>query len=142
MSTPGDGDWTARRGDVIRARQSALEAARRAEHERATGLIREAIAGYRAAGIDPIPLRARTDRGASVRTSLTGWYLKTDRTIAVDSEARYYVMRVPDGLRARLRGADPEPTDAPMVVGRGARDGETFDLPELLESRRTDPVRP
>jgi hypothetical protein len=29
-----------------------------------------------------------------------------------------------------------------MVVGRGARDGETFELRELLEMRLTDPVRP
>ena len=142
---PGPGpaeDWTARRAEVIRAQEEALHAARRDEHEKATALLREGIAAFRAAGIDPVPLRARTDRGASVRTSFTGWYLKKDRSIAVDTEARYYVMRVAGGLAARFRGEDPEPTEAPLVVGRGARDGETFDLPELLEMRLRDPVIP
>ncbi|MBN3585964.1 hypothetical protein JYB64_26585, partial [Algoriphagus aestuarii] len=78
----------------------------------------------------------------SIRTSLHGWYLKQDRTIAVDTDARYYVMRVDGGLRSRLRGATPEPSLAPLVVGRGARDGESFDLDELLEMRLEDPVRP
>ena len=60
----------------------------------------------------------------------------------MDTEARYLVMRVDGGLRARLRGAAPEASYAPLVVGRGARDGETFDLDELLHMRLQDPVRP
>ena len=43
---------------------------------------------------------------------------------------------------SRLRGATPEPSPAPMVVGRGARDGETFEIRELLQMRLADPVRP
>lgn len=140
--TPDGTAWKEQRAEVLRAQEEALAAARREEHERATAQIREGIAAFRAAGIDPIPLRARTDHGASVRTGLRGWYLKQDRTVAVDEEARYYIMRVPGGLRSRLLGADPEPRDAPLVVGRGARDGETFDLSELLAMRRADPVRP
>ena len=45
-------------------------------------------------------------------------------------------------VRARERGAAPEASYAPLVVGRGARDGETFDLDELLHMRLQDPVRP
>lgn len=141
-ATPDGEDWARRRSAVIRAQAEALRAARRDEHDRATALLREGIAAFEAAGIDAAPLRARTDRGGSVRTSLLGWYLKHDRSIAVDTAARYYVMRVPGGLGARLRGQDPEPSDAPLVVGRGARDGETFDLPELLAMRLRDPVAP
>ncbi len=137
---PGPDDWTTRRAEVIRAQEEALRAARRDEHEKATALLREGIAAFEAAGIAAVPLRARTDRGGSVRTSLRGWYLKKDHSIAVDTEARYYVMRVAGGLAAHFRGEDPEPTEAPLVVGRGARDGETFDLPELLEMRLRDPV--
>lgn len=139
---PGNGSWSDQRREVIAAQERALVAARAQEHERATAKIREGIAAFEAAGIAPIVLRARTDRGASVRTSLRGWYLKQDRTVAVDTEARYYVMRVPHTLGARLRGYDPEPTEAPLVVGRGARDGETFDIDELLAMRAADPVRP
>jgi hypothetical protein len=60
----------------------------------------------------------------------------------VDLEGNYYILRVDGGVMNRLRGATPEPAQAPMVVGRGARDGETFELRELLEMRLTDPVRP
>lgn len=135
--------WREQRAAVVRAQQEALVAARRDEHERATEILREGIAAFLDAGIEPMPLRARPDSGrGSIRTSLTGWYLKHDRTLAVDTEARFYVMRVPGGLAARLRGADPEPSDAPLILGRGARDGETIDLRELLEHRLTDPVAP
>lgn len=136
-------DWTSKRREVIEAQQNALEAHRREEHERATAIIRTAIEAYRAAGIEPIPLQARPFTGnGTIRTSLTGWYLKHDRTLAVDEEARFYVLRVPGGLMSRLKGATPEPSPAPLVVGRGARDGETFEIRELLQMRLEDPVRP
>lgn len=144
VSDAGDPEtWRERRADVLRAQEAALEAARRDEHERATALLREGIAGFRAAGIAPIPLRALADHGrGSVRTSLTGWYLTASRTLGVDTEARFYVLRAPGGLLSRLRGVELEPRDAPLVVGRGARDGETVTLEELLRMRREDPVRP
>ena len=136
-------DWTSKRREVIQAQQNALEAQRREEHERATAIIRTAIEAYRAAGIEPIPLQARPFTGTgTIRTSLTGWYLKHDRTLAVDEEGRFYVLRVPGGLLSRLKGATPEPSPAPLVVGRGARDGETFEIKELLQMRLEDPVRP
>lgn len=134
--------WSQERAEIIRVQEQALAASRREEHERATALIREAIARFTAAGIAPVPLRARTPTGRRVRTSLHGWYLTEDRTVAVDTEARYYVMRVPASLAAIWRGADPEATDAPLVVGRGARDGESFDLADLLERRLHEPVTP
>lgn len=142
MSAEGDQeDWTRHRREVFAAKERALHAAREAEHEQATAMIREAVARYQQAGIPAVPLRARPYRGGgSIRTSLTGWYLKRDRSLAVDSEGRYYVMRVDGGLLSRLQGATPEPVPAPLVVGRGARDGDTFGLEELLEMRLQDPV--
>jgi hypothetical protein len=134
-------EWSRHRREVVEAKEQALRAAREDEHERATALIREAVAGFLAAGIDPVPLRARPYRGGgTVRTGLNGWYLKQDRSLAVDAEGRYYVLRVEGGLLARLRGAAPDPSPAPLVVGRGARDGDTFGLEELLRMRREDPV--
>lgn len=142
MTAQGDQqDWTRHRREVFEAKEQALHAARRAEHEKATAMIREGVARFEQAGIAPVPLRARPYRGGgTIRTSLTGWYLKQDRTLAVDREGRYYVMRVDGGLRARLQGATPEPGPAPLIVGRGARDGDTFRLEELLAMRLRDPV--
>lgn len=136
-------DWTRHRRELFAAKEEALHAAREEEHRRATTKIREAIDAFYDAGIDPVPLRARPYTGAgTIRTGVQGWYLKRDRSIAVDTAARYLVMRVDGGLRARLRGAAPEAVHAPLVVGRGARDGETFGLDELLQMRLQDPVRP
>ena len=142
MRADGDQeDWTRHRREVFAAKERALHAARDEEHAQATALIREGVARFEQAGIAPVPLRARPFRGGgTIRTSLTGWYLKQDRSLAVDREGRYYVMRVDGGLRARLQGATPEPGHAPLVVGRGARDGDTFRLEELLEMRLQDPV--
>ncbi|HEX7352973.1 hypothetical protein [Brachybacterium sp.] len=142
MRAEGDQeDWTRHRREVFEAKEQALRAAREVEHERATSLIREWIARYEEAGIRPVPLRARPYRGSgTLRTSLKGWYLKQDRTLAVDAEGRYYVMRVDGGLRSRLRGATPDPAPAPLIVGRGGRDGDSFQLEELLEMRLQDPV--
>ncbi|MFC7464456.1 hypothetical protein [Brachybacterium sp. GCM10030252] len=144
MSAQGEQqDWSRQRRQVLEAKEQALHAAREDEHLRATATIRDAVARFREAGIDPIPLRARPyTGGGTIRTSLRGWYLKRDRSLAVDAEGRYYVMRVDGGLRSRLRGATPAPSPAPLVVGRGARDGDTFRLEELLEMRLEDPVRP
>jgi len=136
-------EWIRHRAEVIAAKETALRLAREEEHERATATIREAIDRFRRAGIAPVPLRARPYSGpGTIRTSLHGWYLKHDRSLAVDTEGRYYVMRVDGGVRSRLRGASPPPRSAPLVVGRGARDGDTFELDELLQMRLQDPVRP
>lgn len=142
MRAEGDQEeWTRHRREAIETKERALRAARDAEHEKATATIREGVARFEHAGIAPVPLRARPYRGGgTIRTSLTGWYLKQDRSLAVDREGRYYVLRVDGGLRARLRGATPAPGLAPLIVGRGARDGDTFLLEELLEKRLQDPV--
>ena len=134
-------EWIRHRREAVEAKERALRAAREAEHEQATAMIREAVARFEEAGIAPVPLRARPYRGGgTLRTSLTGWYLKHDRSLAVDREARFYVMRAEGGLFARMRGATPAPGHAPLIVGRGARDGDTFRLEELLERRLQDPV--
>ncbi|WP_114853818.1 hypothetical protein [Brachybacterium sp. YJGR34] len=144
MSAQGDQQqWSRHRQEVIEAKEQALRAAHEAEHERATAMIRAGVERFLAAGIGPVPLRARPYTGSgTVRTGLEGWYLKHDRSLAVDAEGRYYVMRVDGGLLSRLRGASPEPRPAPLIVGRGARDGDTFQLEELLQMRLEDPVRP
>ncbi len=133
--------WSQQRAEVIAAQEQALEHARRTEHEKATAILREYVERFETAGIAPRPLRALPFKGSgTIRTPLHGWYLKQDRTIGIDTRARYFILRADGGLLTRLRGAEIEPVDAPLVVGRGGRDGETFDLRELLEMRLKDPV--
>ncbi|WP_341856502.1 hypothetical protein [Brachybacterium sp. GPGPB12] len=103
-------EWSRHRREVVEAKEQALRATREDEHARATALIREAVAGYLADGIAPVPPRARPYRGGgTVRTGLSGWYLKRDRSLAVDAEGRYYVARVEGGLLARRAARHPSP---------------------------------
>ncbi len=138
-----DPEWSRHRAEVFAAQERALANAEHAEHSKATALIIDAIARFRAAGIASHPLKARPLRGRKpVPTRHVGWYLTSDRSVGVDESGNYFILTAPGDLRTRLRGATLEPTMAPLVVGRGGRDGEAIDLAELLEKRLADPVPP
>lgn len=113
-------------------RQRLTEANARAEAARAQVLIAQFLLDAAAAGLAAHPLKARTLDGHVVRTDKTGWYLRTDHSVGIDVDGNYYSLVVPGGLRERLRGVRLQPTLAPLVVGRGGRDGETGDLREFL----------
>jgi hypothetical protein len=69
------------------------------------------------------------------RTGLRGWYIHPNRTIAVGVDGQYYLLAVPDSLRARLTGAVPQPAQPRLVIGRGAADGQSIPLETLLRQR-------
>ncbi|MBE9937819.1 hypothetical protein G8C60_01520, partial [Cellulosimicrobium cellulans] len=61
-----------------------------------------------------------------------GWYLRRNHSVAVGEDGEFYVLSVPGGVRARLRGVAVEPSDPPLVLGKGGRDGESIDLADAL----------
>jgi hypothetical protein len=78
-----------------------------------------------------VPLRVRSyDGRTAYRTPLEGWYLR--RSVAVGVDGQFYVLLGPRSLAARWRGATPAPSDPPLVLGAGARDGESLDLAVAL----------
>ena len=105
----------------------------RAEAARAKVLIDEFIAAANEKGLAPRPLKATTLDGHVVKTDKVGWYLRTNHSVAIDTDGNYYSLVVPGGLKERLRGVKLTPTLAPLVIGRGGRDGETGDLKEFLD---------
>ncbi|SEJ22725.1 hypothetical protein SAMN05421637_1232 [Demequina mangrovi] len=114
----------------------ALARQRQAESRAASALIQAFVSDAVAAGLAPETLTARTYDGRSrVRTSVTGWYLKRDRSVGVGTDGSFYVLSTPGGLRERLRGAHLSPADPPLELGRGARDGESLPLDEALRKR-------
>ena len=116
------------------ARRAELAAGhRQAEAARAQKLIDEFLLAVREAEIAPVELRARLLSGHPVRTDRQGWYLRRDRSIAIGTDGGYYQLLVPGGWRERLRGVRLQPSPAPMVVGRGAKDGEAGDLRFFLD---------
>lgn len=81
-------------------------------------------------------MRARAYNGHSTYgTPLRGWYLKRNGSLAVDGDANFYVMSTATSFRARITRADVAPTDPPLMIGVGARDGESMSLEELLRIR-------
>lgn len=116
---------------AARIRHELSQGHARAEAAQAKVLIDEFIAEARARGIEPRPLKA-TLHGHVVKTDKVGWYLRNNHSVAIDVDGNYYTMTVPGGLMERVRGVKLEPTLAPLVIGRGGRDGETGDLKEFL----------
>ena len=66
---------------------------------------------------------------------MVGWYLRRDRSIGVGLDGSFYVLLVAPVRFGRWRAVRVAPTPPPLQVGKGARDGESFDLGELLEMR-------
>jgi hypothetical protein len=128
--------WHERRRQAIAGHAAALAAGRAAEADEAAALLAGFVRRAAERGLDPHPLVARSfDGRASYRTRVRGWYLKSNRSVAVGADGGYYVLTVPASLRARLTGADLAPSTPRLIVGAGGGDGETVPLAQLLDRR-------
>ncbi|MBN2176738.1 MAG: hypothetical protein JW722_03675 [Demequinaceae bacterium] len=124
------------REDRIVSHARALARARAAESRKASGLIKEFVSRAIAAGIPTTRLKARSyDGAARYRTTVEGWYLRRDLSVGVDAEGLFYVLSAPASLVSRFKEVSLTPSDPPMELGRGARDGESMPLPDALEKR-------
>ena len=130
-------DWRARRSDAAAEQARALAARQAAESERARAMLAQFVADAQRSGPAPVPLRARSYDGRHrYRTRTTGWYLKRNETVAVGTDGEFYLLGVPSTVGALLRGVTLEPSDPPLVLGKGGRDGESIDLADALELLR------
>ena len=133
---PGTADWAARRGDAAAEQVARLDRERATETDQARRLVADFVAAAKAGGLPAVPLTAVAMNGRSrYRTGLTGWYLKRNGTVAVGEDGQYYLMSAPTRLASRITGTTLRPTDPPLVVGRGGRDGESVPLADLLSLR-------
>jgi hypothetical protein len=129
-------EWAQRQKADAAERLAAIDRKKAAETEAATAQVQAFAAAARKQGLPTTRLRARSYNGrATYRTPLEGWYLKRNRTIAVATDGRYYVLSAPAGLAARCTGVEVAPSSPPLVVGAGGRDGESIPLSELLAQR-------
>ncbi len=127
------GERRAERAEAARAHAEALDRRRAKETERARALIAEFLAQARARGLAPVELRARSADGRRrYRTGLRGWYLRRNETVALTPDGDFYLTTAPSSLLALVRGVRLTPSDPPLVLGAGARDGESIDLAEAL----------
>jgi hypothetical protein len=132
--------------DAARHRAEAAERAayhaaanrRRAEEEsaKAQAKIDRFVERAKQAGLPTEELTARPWSGSGrYRTGVEGWFLRRNGSVGVGTDGRFYVLNVAPVRFGRLRTVRIEPSPPPLVVGKGAGDGEVFDLDELLEKR-------
>jgi hypothetical protein len=131
-------DWGVQRARAIAHHGAELERRRAAEATQAAALIERFVTEARQSGPPPVALRAQSYAGRTYRTSLQGWYLNTARTIAISTAGEYYSLLVPASLRAWLSGADPRPQPPRLIIGEGARDGESIPLATVLQAVLTN----
>lgn len=120
------------RGEDARRRQELAEAAQRSEAVAAQTLINEFIAATAERGLQPEPLKAVLMDGSRVKSDQVGWYLNKARTMAITPEGRFVQLLTTGGRLSRFTGVKLSPSQPPLVIGRGGRDGETGDLKDFL----------
>ncbi|RYV50683.1 hypothetical protein EUA98_12540 [Pengzhenrongella frigida] len=133
-----DTTWRARRRDAAAEHADALERRQAGQSLQARALIQAFVREATARGVPSTPLLARSyDGRARYRTAVRGWYLRRNESVAVGTDGEFYILTVPASLRARLRGATPQPSDPPLILGKGGRDGESIDLADALDRALT-----
>lgn len=133
---PDSQEWAHRRREVAQAKADRFARGRAGETARAREMILEFVGQARRGGLTAGPLLARAGDGRpSYRTGLVGWYLSRDGSLGVTTDGGYYTLVRPVSLKARLLGVTLVPTDPPLQVGAGARDGESIALDVLLAMR-------
>jgi hypothetical protein len=111
-------------------RRKAAESAQAAQHVAA--FVRDA----RARNLATTRLRAGSLNGRTTyKTPLEGWYIKRNQTLAVGVDGGFYILSAPASLTARFTGVVVHPSDPPLIVGAGGRDGESMPIAELLALR-------
>ena len=115
---------------------AAAARAAQAEARRTAPIVAAFAEAMRSAGVEPTRLRALPyNGGRSLRTDVVGWYVRRDQRAAVGTDGRWYLLVVAPSLRGRFAGVHVEPSDAPLQVGAGGRDGDSIALDVLLRLR-------
>lgn len=131
-----DDSWAEQRRQNAKARADALKNKQAAESRVAGEYLGQFVRAAQATGVEPEPLLMRNGDGSrTAKTSLSGWYLKADKSVAVDVDGNYYVLTAPLTLKDRFMGLEPEPVPPPLILGKGGRDGEQIDLVISLTNR-------
>jgi hypothetical protein len=105
-------------------------------------MIAEFVREANARGIAPVRLRASSyDGKARYLTSTHGWYLRRNKSVAIGTDGEFYILSVPRSVRSRFTSARIRPSDPPLILGKGARDGESIDLVDALRIALGDEPR-
>lgn len=126
-------DWSKMRAENARLQAERFRVRKDAESKQARAFLAKfvAVAGRSGLPAEPLIVKSRTGSGTA-RTNLRGWYLRVDRSSAVAENGEFYVLTAELSLKDRLVGITLEPSDPPLILGFGGRDGDSIDLPDAL----------
>jgi hypothetical protein len=128
--------WQQKRRDDAVEHLAALERRKAAETAQAAEHLADFVRDARERHLATTRLRAGSQNGRTTyKTALEGWYVKRNRTLAVGVDGKFYIMSAPATLTARVTGVVVHPSDPPLIVGAGGRDGESMPIAELLQKR-------
>ena len=128
--------WQQKRRDAADEHLAAIDRRKAAESTQAAAHIAAFVKDARARNLATTRLRAGSHNGRTTyKTQLEGWYLKRNRTLAIGVDGNFYIMSAPNSLLAKVTGVVVHPSDPPLVVGAGGRDGESMPIAEILELR-------
>ena len=126
-------DQRAERAAAAQRRIELSAQAAKREAAAAQILIDKFVADAKEIGMKPVPLKAHTLDGHRVKTDKSGWYIRQSKSLAIGENGEFYILTVPGGWVERFRGTKLHPSDPPLHIGKGGRDGETGDLKEFLQ---------
>jgi len=127
--------WVHQRTQAAAIQASRLAERQDAEHRKAEALLAEFLPVVKARGPAPVELLVQGYGGqGSAKSNLRGWYLRNNRTCALGTDGKFYVLIAPlSRLHPRFMRINVRPTRPPMILGEGGKDGDTIDLADALE---------
>jgi len=127
--------WVAQRTHAAAIQASRLAARQDAEHTRAEALLAKFLPIVTAHGPAPVDLMVQGYGGVGLApTHLKGWYLRNNRTCALGTDGKFYVLIAPlSRFHPKWRKIKIAPSRPPLIIGEGGKDGDTIELSESLE---------
>lgn len=126
--------WRAQRRAAADAHAEALARRQAAESAQARVLLADFVRRATAQGLPSQQLVVQGYGGkGSAKSQVRGWYLRLDQAVGVGEDGEFYVLTAPLTLLDRVRGIRISPTDPPLVIGQGGRDGDTIDMVQALD---------
>jgi hypothetical protein len=133
----GDGtEWRDKRRDAADEHIAALERRKATETKQAAEHVAAFVRDARAHNLPTTRLRAGSLNGRTTyKTTVEGWYIKRNQTLAIGVDGGFYILSAQSSLTAWFTGVVVRPSDPPLIVGAGGRDGESMPIAELLALR-------
>ena len=128
-------DWVAQRTKAAAIQADRLSARKNAEHERAEAQLAEFLPVVTAHGPAPVDLVVQGYGGVGqAKSNRRGWYLRNNRTCALGTDGKFYVLIAPlSRFHPVWKKVEVPPTRPPLIIGEGGKDGETIDLADAIE---------